>query len=414
MLPVTATGRADAVRRRAPALSVDALMALAVAIVSRLAVFAVGYAVAGSARAPGLSAHASVVQRLTREWAFKDGGWFIAIAQGGYRRPDSPSFFPAYPLALRAATLLTGGDYLVAGVLLSLACFAAAMVLLYRLTAAELGTRAAALAVAFISVFPTAVSFGLVYSESLFLLLCLAAFAFARRGSWALAGLAGMLAVATRSSGLVLLPALLVLYGQQRGWSLHSVALRRRDLRLAWLLLVPAGLVAFMAYLWWRRGDPLAFGAAEHAYWGRALAWPWRDPWRGFHAALGALRLLYVHSAGLGRLLAPVNGVPDPLLTLLGFAVLVLVVVLIAAGWRRLPPAYTVFTVGSVLVPLLFPSDQRALYSFPRLVGVVFPLFMVLGLLTRRRPVLAWTLIACSFVGLLWVTRLFALDLSAV
>jgi hypothetical protein len=67
-----------------------------------------------------------------------------------------------------------------------------------------------------------------------------------------------------------------------------------------------------------------------------------------------------------------------------------------------------------MLVPLLFPSSRRALYSFPRFVGVIFPLFMVLGLLTRRRPVLAWVLIGCSFVGLLWVTRLFALDLPAL
>ena len=298
--------------------------------------------------------------------------------------------------------------------LLSLACYAAAMVLLYRLAAAEFDTRTAALSVAFISVFPTAVSFGVVYSESLFLLLCLAAFVFGRRDNWALAGLAGLLAVATRSSGLVLAPALLVLYAQQRGWSLADVSLRRRDARLAWLLLVPAGLAAFMAYLWWRRGNPLAFSAAEHAHWGRALAWPWLDPLRGLHASLTALRVLHVHRAGLARLLLPVRGVPDPLLTLLGFATLAAVVVLVAAAWRRLPPAYTVFAVASVLVPLLFPSSQRALYSFPRFAGVIFPLFMVLGLGTRRRPVLAWILVGCSFVGLLWVTRLFALDLPAL
>ena len=244
-------------------------VALAVALVSRLAVLAAGYVVTGRRRVHGAPLHWSVVSRLTREWASKDGGAFIAIARGGYGHPHSAAFFPLYPLALRGAALLTGGDYALAGVLLSLTCYAVAMVLLYRLTAAELDTRTAALAVAFISVFPTALTFGLVYSESLFLLLTVAAFFFARRGRWPAAGVAGMLAVATRSSGLALLPALLLLYGRQQGWSWRSVSLRRpRDLSLGWLALIPLGLLAFMAYLWWRLGDPLAFSAVERSYLG--------------------------------------------------------------------------------------------------------------------------------------------------
>lgn len=274
-------------------------VALAVALVSRLAVLAAGYVVTGRRRVHGAPLHWSVVSRLTREWASKDGGAFIAIARGGYGHPHSAAFFPLYPLALRGAALLTGGDYALAGVLLSLTCYAVAMVLLYRLTAAELDTRTAALAVAFISVFPTALTFGLVYSESLFLLLTVAAFFFARRGRWPAAGVAGMLAVATRSSGLALLPALLLLYGRQQGWSWRSVSLRRpRDLSLGWLALIPLGLLAFMAYLWWRLGDPLAFSAVERSYWGRTLTLPTTDIVRGYRAAATAFHALRLHRGG--------------------------------------------------------------------------------------------------------------------
>jgi hypothetical protein len=38
----------------------------------------------------------------------------------------------------------------------------------------------------------------------------------------------------------------------------------------------------------------------------------------------------------------------------------------------------------------------------------------VLGLATRKRPLLAWTLIACSFVGMLWLTRTFALGIPSI
>ena len=55
-----------------------------------------------------------------------------------------------------------------------------------------------------ISVFPVAFVFSFIYSESLFLLVTLTAFYYARRGSWALAGAAGLMATLTRSSGLLL------------------------------------------------------------------------------------------------------------------------------------------------------------------------------------------------------------------
>jgi Dolichyl-phosphate-mannose-protein mannosyltransferase len=391
----------------------DWAIALAVALVARLSVLVVGYVVVANRRVGG--AHWSFVARLTREWAFKDGGSFIAIARTGYSRPNGAAFFPLYPLALRATALLTGGDYPLAGVLLSLACYAVAMVLLYRLTAAEFDSRTAALAVAFISVFPTALSFGLVYSESLFLALTLAVFAFARRGRWPAAGAAGMLAVATRSSGLVLLPALVLLYGGQQGWSWRSVSLRYpRDLRLGWLLLVPVGLLAYMGYLWRRLGDPLAFSVAERVHWGRTLDWPTADAVRGYRAAVTGVQALYHHKGGIEPYLAASTAGHGALLRLLAFATLVLAVAGVVVCWRRLPWGYTVLAGASVLVPLLFPTRLHPLYSFPRFTLVIFPLFMALGVVLRKRPVLAWVLIAVSFVGMLWLTRLFALDLPAI
>ena len=392
----------------------DAAIALTVAVVSRLAIFAVGYKYVAVRHGGHPAAH-TLVQRLTSPWDIKDGGLFISIARGGYTRPHSPAFFPGYPLALRGAATLTGGNYPVAGVLLSLLCYAGAMLLLYRLVAAELGTRTAALTVAFISVFPTALSFSLVYSESLFLLLTLASFTFARKDRWLLAGLAGMLAVATRSSGLVLLPALLVLFARRRGWTWRRGWWRGlRDVRLAPLLLIPVGLLAYMAYLWQIRGDPLAFSAAEHSYWGRSLAWPTVDPVRSFHATVTAIHTVTQHRHGWQAALLPRLGDHDPLLTIFGFGTLVLVIGCIVGGWRRLAPEYTIYAIGSVLVPLLYPSTVRPLYSFPRLVLVAFPLFMVLGLATRKRPVLAWILIACSFIGMLWLTRVFVLGLPVI
>jgi hypothetical protein len=394
----------------------DGGLAVLAVLVSRIAAFAVGYYDTAAWRVGGAAVHWTFVGRLTREWAVRDGGWFIGIARNGYSYPNSSAFFPLYPLLLRLTAVLTGGNYQLAGVLLSLACYAGAMLLLYRLTAAEFDTRTAALAVVFISVFPTAFIFGAVYSESLFLLLSLAAFVFARRGRLLAASVAGMSAVLTRSSGLLLLVPLFVFYAQQRGWTWRHVQLSwRSDRRLGWLALLPAGLLAYMAYLWSRLGNPLAFNVAERVNWGRTLAWPSVDVIRGFKVFVTAIRTLYQQRGHLGPYLLPdLGGHSFALLHLFPFAAFIFALVCIVFVWRRLPPAYTAFAVVSVLMPLAFPARLHALYSFHRFTLVIFPLFMALAAVMRRRPRLAWVLAACSFVLMLWLCRAFARDIPSV
>ena len=97
----------------------------------------------------------------------------------------------------------------------SLACFFAALVLLHRLTVIEIGERYARPVLMLLAFFPTAFFFGIPYSESMFLLLAVAAFLAARMGRWAIAGVILALASATRVPGLLLIipVALLYLYG---------------------------------------------------------------------------------------------------------------------------------------------------------------------------------------------------------
>ncbi len=146
-----------------------------------------------------------------------DAVWYLGIADSGYGDADSPrtAFFPLYPLLARGAGELGGGSrgaVLLAAYGVSLAALLAAMVLLYRLTALELGRRAAAPALLLLCVFPASLFLGAPYAESLFLLCSVGAFYAARTGHWAWAGLAGAAASATRSAGVLLLVPLVVLY----------------------------------------------------------------------------------------------------------------------------------------------------------------------------------------------------------
>jgi hypothetical protein len=332
-----------------------------------------------------------------------DAVWYLRIADSGYGevRPRV-AFFPLYPLLVRGAGELGGGSRdarLIAAYLLSLAAFLAALVLLHRLTALELGRRFAVPVLLLLAVFPASLYFGAPYSESIFLLASVGAFYAARTGRWAWAGSAAGAAAATRSAGILLLiPLALLWWGQGR---------ERRARQVAWLLLAPACLGAYALHLGMVQGEPLAFLDVQDA-WYRELAGPLGGTWDGLVAAFeGARQLLsgsrepvYFQDAGGDPFrVAAIN------LMLLGF--LAFAVVACAGVWRRLPAAYGAWVTVALLLPLSFPVGPQPLMSLPRFLAVLFPIFMWLALVCEER---GWTqrAAAVSAIGLGLFTAQFA------
>jgi Mannosyltransferase (PIG-V) len=345
--------------------------------------------------AASLFAPHSAAGILFGPWANWDGTWFTSIASRGYVRLGGPAFFPLYPLTMRAAAPFVGGHYVVAGVLLSLLFFTLACLLLYRLLAEEFSPRIALWSVIFLSVFPTSFFFGAAYSESLFLFTSVVCFYLARRRRFWLAGLAGAAATLTRNSGLLLLLPMGMYYMDARGWKLSRI-----DRRVVSLALVPAGLVVYMAYLWARFGDALYFLHAE-ADWRRAFALPPVTLYRGAVDFVRTVRRLVVHRSF--ELSTPHNVV--------AMAAVILLLVLIVAGWRRLPRPYTAYAIVSVLLPLCYPERTMPFMSMARFAVVVFPLFVTMALVTVRRPRLRVAAVVVCLAGLLVLTTVFALRL---
>lgn len=310
--------------------------------------------------------------------AYWDSVWFLEIARGGYDRPEDAAFFPLYPLLLRAT-----GSSVAGGVLVSLACFAAALWLLHALVALDFGARVARLTVLLVAVFPAAAFFGAVYSEALFLLLSVAALYAARTDRWALAGVAGALAAGTRSAGLVLLVPLALLW-----WSGER---RARD--GLWLALVPLGLVVFCAYLALDGGDGLAPLRAQES-WGRELTWPLGGAVEGASAAWEGARQI-------------VEGEPrtwpvydTAWLDLALFATLLGALVALAGALRRLPVAYSLYAAAALALPLTFPAAGQPLMSLPRFVAVLWPLHLWLALVLVERARARRAAVAVSVAGL--------------
>ena len=212
-----------------------------------------------------------------------DTDFYHQIATTGYHWDRSVFlhqnvvFFPLYPLLMRWGGALLGGHPLLAGTLISLAAFAGAIALLYRLAVLELGEEKAWPVILLVATYPFAVFYSVVYTESVFLLLTVGAFYAMRRGYLGWAALAGVAAGLTRPNGFWLaLPLVWLAATGPSNAATHGLAPRpwwRQRRRVAAMLvaLAPlAGVAIFSAYLYVRFGDALAWVHGQAA-WGAPL-----------------------------------------------------------------------------------------------------------------------------------------------
>jgi Mannosyltransferase (PIG-V) len=329
-------------------------------------------------------------------WAHFDGENYMSVAAYGYQElyySTSPAFFPLYPMLMRALAELFGGPVSygtlsVWGILISLVTLFFALWFVYRITEEGWGEQAAKGAVLTLAFFPTAFFLNAVYTESLFLMLSAGAvWAIRVRKDLLLACLLAGLATATRNVGILLLIPLAYEWWRERhafGW------------RVVYFALVPSGLLAYAAWLWWRFGDPLLF-LSEQARWKRELSGPLSTLQSAFGLAAESLGSLFDPAAyelygfeGLFYVFSGTNALYSLLFLLFAYAVLSL-------GVRWLPADLAIYSFALVLAPVFFASSSNPLMSMPRFVLVAFPIFITLGILLKsRRLLVGW--IAASAV----------------
>jgi hypothetical protein len=308
---------------------------------------------------------------VTDVWARWDSVHFLQIAEHGYSAAEA-AFYPLYPALVAALGRAFLGHYVLAGIVVSLAAALGSFVLLDRLAAERLGADGAHRAVLYVALFPTALFLQAVYSESLFLFLCLGAFALAERARFAEAGAVAGLALLTRPTALALLPPLVLLA-------------RRRS----WHLLTAAPIAAIYPLVLWRRiGDPWAFADAEGT-WHRHLspAGPLGGLWDALRAGWAGIRQLASGSNAhvYWTAVSPDDSAPlrTAALNIELLAFLVLFVALTVVAWHRFGAPYGLFAALSLAIPLSVPSSRWPLLSLPRFGLTIFPLFLALAWLGR-------------------------------
>jgi hypothetical protein len=281
-------------------------------------------------------------------WSHFDGRWYLAIARDGYQwipnQQNSVPFAPLYPMLMRFGGLLAGGSdqaYLIAGIVISnLALIVAIIYMMALLLLDGYDRTTAARAGLYVLIFPTSFFLSAVYPMSLFMALAAAAFYHARKQQWNFVGILAGLAALSRPDGVLLTAGLAVEYYLQRGFSF------RRD--LLWLAWGPLGTLSWMAFQWRRFGDPLAFITAQKQW----SSCPITTVLRSSHAGLQ-----------LG---------PTAL-----FAVLAILAI------RKLRPSLTAFL--AIMFSVMLCSSR--FWSITRFILVLFPAFMMLAIVARRRRI---------------------------
>ncbi len=303
-----------------------------------------------------------------------DGVYYNDIAENGYQagfeRFPSYAFYPAFPVLVRAASVLTLGDISLAAILASNAAFLAALVLLFALSVRHLQPDRAIWSLWFLALAPGAIAFSMSYTEGLFLLFAAATFLAAEsRHPW-LAGIALALAALTRVPGILLLLPVVVLYIGRDGWR------PTRD----WipLLLAPLALAGFFAYLWTITGDFLAsFHAQEF----------WRPTGPNGAETVAA-------AAGPNDAASMAMGVAPSLVVALWVASLAFYAFLfVYFRHDRIKPAY--WLVAILAIVGIFASGR--LQSSPRYLAVAWPFDWVLA---NRDSRFGRSLVLTVFAGL--------------
>jgi hypothetical protein len=332
---------------------------------------------------------------LVGVWQRWDACWYSKVATFGYELgADSPNFWPVLPALMRLVALPLGGDVALGGLIVVGAAYVAAIAGLFRLVARDLGRDVAERTVLFISIAPAAFFLFAPFTEAPFLAFTVWAILAARERSWMLAAVVGLLAGLTRIQGVFLVPP--IAWEAWLAWHERWAPANAQDPskpdgpaparplpKVSSLLAVAAPAIGFGSFI---AATALVVGRTpldtQDAWGGRNF----HPPWEVVDAAL--------------RWIADRHDS----LEALNLVMLVLFVVLVVAGLRRLPLSYSLFAVPQVAL-VAVRIQPTPLTSTARLMEVVFPAFVVLALATGgRRRFLTWTVVSTlALAALTWL-----------
>lgn len=319
---------------------------------------------------------------LLEVWQRWDVLQYQYIAIHGYNAANIKPFGPLFPFLMHWVAYLVGNNTLIAGLVISsLFCLAAIIAFMF-ISRLELGIEEhSKQAMLYLVLFPTSFFLFAPYTESIFLFGAIMTIYALRKKRWISAGLWGMMAASVRLPAILLIiPAL---YESCMEWQKSKV-------KLVWIspLLILIGAGIFPLYI---------FLVFKLPFWEL-----YKNLETSFHRdfSIPGLNLFY----SIRNML---NGI-SPLINIPDLMIMVLFMVGIVIGWKKLPFVYTVYNLAFIMLYLSTTTSQYPLMSISRYVLVFFPVFITLPSLVKRKEIRLVILIL-FLMGLLFYSAQFAI-----
>jgi len=283
---------------------------------------------------------------------------------------DSLVFFPLYPWLTRIFSLFFSSIF--AGFLVSFLSLATALYFLNKLIGEKYNKEIAHRSLALLLLFPTALFFSLIYTESLFFALLVTFFYYIEKKNWLVTAIIGFFACLTRNVGIFLWPVYLVyiLRDFYPNW------LKKKE---TWYsLLIPLGLLSYCLYCYLVSGDFFAFINGQEAWsqW-HIFLWPGATIVHFFKYYL----LTPINESELYNFLR--------IVIIEGGSFILLLITTIYWIVKKHWPYATFCFLSTLLFSCMYPMT-----SINRYVAVIFPIFICLALATQKRDWLFYSIMA--------------------
>lgn len=303
---------------------------------------------------------------LLTMWNSWDSPHYLDIAENGYRHFGDEMwirivFFPFYPFLIWIFAFVLK-SYKLSALVISNLAYGVACYYLYKLVLKRDDHDTAIRSVFYMSIFPTAYFLHAGYTESVFLALTIASFYYADEKRWLIASIFGMLASATRITGILLFPSLLIEYLSQNGYRIKGIRLS-----FLYLFLIFVGFIVYVVINYLTLGNPFAFLDAQRENWQKVLSTPLKG-------LMGTWSFIWSKNANPSYRI------------LVGWAELLFAIFgLLCTIWAfvRLRVSYGVY----MLLTWISVTSTSYWLSVPRYTLSLFPIFILLALVSRRSEV---------------------------
>ena len=309
-----------------------------------------------------------------------DSQWYDSIVQNDYflqeNKQSNVAFFPLYPYLSRSLGYFIGNP-LTAGWMISNLSLLGGIFHIYRIGLLYFNAKLIERALVLLLIFPSSFFLSAFYTEGLFLLTTAASFYYFLTQRYAQSGIWGMLAAMTRVNGILLLICFAAEIVGEQGRSPQKVNPQKINPAIAYLLLIPLGLIAVMVLMQIKVGDPLAFIHIQ-SQWGKTTTFPLITLIKSFQQ----LDFRFPRS--------PYNA----LLILDGLSAVSFLAIAILMARQK----YRLCLWSYVLLSLLVPLSSGSVVSMMRYCSILFPAFFYLAQIARRPLVYHYLIFVFTFL----------------